>query len=102
MTIQSSILILDDGELENVHRMLLRLGANVVRLVGPEIGESVPAPRDLLISAARSLPKFAQVHRRAGPERHLQDPPRPGDPEGRLSYEGRRSWSRLSTPSSSY
>jgi len=53
MTIQSSILILDDGELENVHRMRLRLGANVVRFVGPEIGESVPAPRDLRISAGR-------------------------------------------------
>jgi hypothetical protein len=39
MTIQSSILILDDGELENVHRMLLRLGANVVRLVGPRSGD---------------------------------------------------------------
>jgi hypothetical protein len=53
MTNQSSVLVLDDGELGNVYRMLLKLGTDVVRLQGPEIGRSVPAPRDLLISAGR-------------------------------------------------
>lgn len=53
MTNQSPVLFLDDGELGNVYRMLLKLGTDVVRLQGPEIGRSVPAPRDLLITAGR-------------------------------------------------
>ena len=53
MATQPSVLILDDGELANVHQMLVRLGRDVVRLEGAEIGSSVLAPRDLLISAGR-------------------------------------------------
>ena len=53
MAIQSSVLILDDGELGNIYRMLVRMGADVVRMEGSEIGTSVLAPRDLLISAGR-------------------------------------------------
>ena len=53
MTNQSSVLVLDDGELENVYQMLRQLGTDVVRLKGADIGRTVPAPRDLLISAGR-------------------------------------------------
>ncbi len=53
VTNRSSVLVLDDGELENVYRMLQKLGTDVVRLQGAEIGRSVPEPRDLLISAGR-------------------------------------------------
>ena len=49
----ASILLLDDGELDNVHRILCELGLDVVRLKGGEIGRSVEAPRKLLISAGR-------------------------------------------------
>jgi hypothetical protein len=71
MAIQPSVLILDDGELENVHRMLLRLGTDVVRLVGAEIGASTLAPRDLLITAGRrtlqSMPALSRVDEAANP-----------------------------------
>ena len=53
MTNQSSVLVLDDGELENVYQMLRQLGTDVARLKGADIGRTVPAPRDLLISAGR-------------------------------------------------
>jgi hypothetical protein len=48
-----SILVLDDGELDNVYQMLVELELDAVRLKGPEIKRSVEAPRDLLISAGR-------------------------------------------------
>ncbi|MBW2315979.1 MAG: PilZ domain-containing protein [Deltaproteobacteria bacterium] len=50
---QPSILVLDDGELGHVHRVLWELGMDAVRVQGDQIGRSVPAPRDLLISAGR-------------------------------------------------
>ena len=53
MANQPSVLILDDGELDNVYRMLLELRTDVVRLRGAEIGRSVVGPRDLLVTAGR-------------------------------------------------
>jgi hypothetical protein len=53
MSDRPSILVLDDGELDNVYRMLVELELDTVRLKGPEIKRSVEAPRDLLISAGR-------------------------------------------------
>ena len=53
MTQRPSILLLDDGELDNVHRILRGLGLDVCRLKAGEIGRSVEAPRDILISAGR-------------------------------------------------
>ncbi len=47
------MLLLDDGELEQVHQILRRLGADYVRLQGEEVGSAVPKPRDLLISSCR-------------------------------------------------
>ena len=71
MATQPSVLILDDGELSNIHQMLLRLGRDVVRLEGPEIGASVLAPRDLLISAGRrtlqNMPELLGLEDAAAP-----------------------------------
>jgi hypothetical protein len=71
MAIQPSVLILDDGELGNIHRMLRRLGTDVVRLEGAEIGSSVLAPRDLLITAGRrtlqNMPELSHVEEAASP-----------------------------------
>ncbi len=46
-----SVLLLDDGELDRVHRMLQQLGVDCVRLQKGEIRRVVPKPRDLLISS---------------------------------------------------
>ena len=43
MSDRPSILVLDDGELDNVHRMLLDLELDAVRLKGSEIKQSVEA-----------------------------------------------------------
>lgn len=53
MANRATVLILDDGELGNIHRMLQRLGVDVERMQGDEIGTSVPTPRDLLITSGR-------------------------------------------------
>ncbi len=45
------MLLLDDGELDHVHRMLKRLGADYVRLQNRQIRQYVEKPRDLLISS---------------------------------------------------
>ena len=44
MSVAPSVLVLDDGELDNVVRMLVELELDVVRLKGPEIKRSVEAP----------------------------------------------------------
>ena len=45
------MLVLDDGELDHIHRMLKRLGADYVRLQNRQIRKVVEKPRDLLISS---------------------------------------------------
>jgi hypothetical protein len=44
-------LVLDDGELDHIHRMLKRIGADYVRLQKGQIRQAVERPRDLLISS---------------------------------------------------
>jgi len=51
MSSAPSVLLLDDGELDHVHRMLKRLGADYVRLQNRQIRKVVEKPRDLLISS---------------------------------------------------
>jgi hypothetical protein len=48
-----SVLLLDDGELDVVHAALERLGADVARIQGDDIGPGISGPRDLLIASAR-------------------------------------------------
>jgi len=60
-----SVLLLDDGELESVHQQLLRLGADVRRLQGDDVGLRVPCPRDLLVASAQRCLDMPQVD--AGP-----------------------------------
>jgi hypothetical protein len=56
MSSAPSVLLLDDGELDHVHRMLKRIGADYVRFQKHEIKRAVEKPRDLLISSCqRSL-----------------------------------------------
>ena len=50
-TLEPSVLLLDDGELTSIHRILKRLGADIERLQGRRIGASVPRPRDLLVTS---------------------------------------------------
>jgi hypothetical protein len=45
------VLLLDDGELDHVHRMLKQLGADYVRLQNRQIRGVIEKPRDLLISS---------------------------------------------------
>ena len=45
------MLVLDDGELDHIHRMLKRIGADYVRLQKGQIRKAVEKPRDLLISS---------------------------------------------------
>jgi len=47
------ILILDDGELDDVAELLERLGEPFVRLRGGAIPERVPVPTRLLVATAR-------------------------------------------------
>jgi hypothetical protein len=57
-----SVLLLDDGELDRVHGLLGRMGADCVRIQGGAIGASLPRPRDLLVTSGRralDLPPLA-------------------------------------------
>ena len=59
--LEPSVLLLDDGELDGVHRQLERIGADVVRLQGRWVSPSVPRPRDLLVTSmrrTRDMPGF--------------------------------------------
>jgi len=53
MSSAPSVLLLDDGELDHVHDMLKRLGADYVRFQKREIRRAVEKPRDLLISSCQ-------------------------------------------------
>ncbi len=56
-----SVLLLDDGELDRVHRMLQQLGVDCVRLQKAEIRGVVPKPRDLLISSCDRTLEMPQL-----------------------------------------
>ena len=56
MSSAPSVLVLDDGELDHIHRMLKRLGVDYVRLQNRQIRGVIEKPRDVLISSCeRSL-----------------------------------------------
>jgi hypothetical protein len=61
-----SVLLLDDDELDHVHRMLKRIGADYVRLQGHKIGRSVEKPRDLLISSCQRTLEMPRLKSPAG------------------------------------
>ena len=50
-----SVLLLDDGELEDIQRILEELQVPVARIRGGAIVTGTPAPRDLLISTPRRI-----------------------------------------------
>jgi hypothetical protein len=51
MSSAPSVLLLDDGELDHIHRMLKQLGADYVRLQNRQIRGVIEKPLDLLISS---------------------------------------------------
>jgi hypothetical protein len=50
---QSSVLLIDDGELDDVRSLLREIGAETSELRGGAIPERVPPPRDLLVTTGR-------------------------------------------------
>ncbi len=50
-----AVLVLDDGELEDVHQLLQELGVACARVRGGAIVDGTPAPKDLLISTPRRI-----------------------------------------------
>jgi hypothetical protein len=55
MTDSPSVLLLDDGELDDVQKMLEGLGVPFGRIRGGAIARSTPAPKDLLIATPRRI-----------------------------------------------
>ncbi len=53
MAFPPSVLLLDDGELTDVRRLLETLGVDFVHLRGAGISDGLEAPRDLLLTTAR-------------------------------------------------
>lgn len=66
-----SILLVDDGELDDVARRLERLGCGFERLLGSTIPREIPPPRDLLITTPRRLDRV----RRGSPAEAAGDRP---------------------------
>ncbi len=67
MSFPPSVLMLDDGELGDVRRLLEDLGVDFVHLRGAAISDGLEAPRDLLLTTSRraqTIPRSA-----AGPVR---------------------------------
>lgn len=67
MSFPPSVLMLDDGELGDVRRLLEDLGVDFVHLRGAAISDGLEAPRDLLLTTSRraqTIPRTA-----AGPVR---------------------------------
>jgi len=61
MSSAPSVLLLDDGELDLVHRMLKRIGADYVRLQNRQIRGVVEKPRDLLVSSCERTLEMPQL-----------------------------------------
>jgi hypothetical protein len=74
-----SVLIVDDGELDRVHRILEKLGADPIRMRATAIRSSIEKPRDLLIMSwnpTRELPALHDNSEGTEPTRvciHSQD-----------------------------
>jgi hypothetical protein len=66
-----SILLVDDGELDDVARRLERLGCDFERLQGSAIPREIAPPRDLLITTPRRLERV----RRGSPAEAASDRP---------------------------
>lgn len=64
-----SVLLLDDGELDDIHRMLGELSIPCARIRGGAIVKGTPPPRDLLIATPR---RIEAVREAVG---DVQDPP---------------------------
>jgi hypothetical protein len=71
MSSAPSVLVLDDGELDHVHRMLKRIGADYVRLQKGEIRGTLEKPRDLLVSSRN---RTLDMPRLESPEEAPADP----------------------------
>jgi hypothetical protein len=56
-----SVLVLDDGELERLQRVLEQLGADFVRLTGESVPSEVESPHDLLITSGRRAMSMPRV-----------------------------------------
>ena len=61
MSSAPSVLLLDDGELDHVHRMLKRLGVDYVRLQNRQIRGVIEKPCDLLISSCERTLEMPQL-----------------------------------------
>jgi hypothetical protein len=61
MSSAPSVLLLDDGELDHVHRMLKRLGVDYVRLQNRQIRGIIEQPRDILISSCERTLEMPQL-----------------------------------------
>jgi hypothetical protein len=61
-----SVLVLDDGELERLRRVLVQLGADYERFTGDDIPSEVMSPRDLLITSGRRAMAMPRVVRASG------------------------------------
>jgi hypothetical protein len=69
MSATPTVLLVDDGELEAVARLVKELGVPHLRLRGGEIGKEIPQPTKLLVSTPRHVSKLgldAGVERAAG------------------------------------
>jgi len=61
MSAAPSVLVLDDGELENVQHVLEQIGADTVRLTRGKIPVSLPAPKDLLVTTLKRVNACPQL-----------------------------------------
>ena len=61
-----SVLLLDDGELEDIQRMLEELRVPLARIRGGAIVTGTPAPRDLLIATPRRIDAVVPPNAAAG------------------------------------
>ncbi len=67
---QARVLLLDDGELDRIGRMLDQLGVAYERLEGRSAGAEVPCPSELLISSGRrafQMPRLVPPIQPSGP-----------------------------------
>jgi len=66
MSFPPSVLLLDDGELGDVRRLLDELGVDFVHLRGASISDGLEAPRDLLLTTARRAQTIPRGNARGG------------------------------------
>ena len=59
MSAPPTVLVLDDGELEDIHRLLQEIDVPCARVRGSAIVQGTPAPKDLLIATPRRIDAVA-------------------------------------------